>query len=147
VGALATLLLVRVPSTTTDGLAPQTQTIGLVGGLSYASTLRYYKELNKGVAEQLGGLHSSRMAIVSLDLAEYAEYLRTEEPSRVIQMVRSCGPPSSLWYSLVMCALLRRVDRGKDSERGRYVAKRVNTMGRRSTSATWLRGGRLSPSL
>lgn len=45
---------------------------GLIGGLSWTSTARYYEILNKGVAKALGGLHSAPLAIESLDFAEVA---------------------------------------------------------------------------
>jgi aspartate racemase len=45
---------------------------GLIGGLSWTSTARYYEILNKGVAKARGGLHSAPLAIESLDFAEVA---------------------------------------------------------------------------
>jgi aspartate racemase len=46
------------------------QTIGLVGGMSWESSAAYYEGLNKGVQERLGGLHSAKIAMTSVDLAE-----------------------------------------------------------------------------
>ncbi|GAB7002854.1 aspartate/glutamate racemase family protein [Nocardioides sp. AN3] len=46
------------------------QTIGLVGGLSWESSAAYYEGLNKGVNERLGGLHSAKIVMASVDLAE-----------------------------------------------------------------------------
>ena len=43
------------------------KTIGLLGGMSWESTLLYYRLLNTGVAEQLGGVHSARIAMYSVD--------------------------------------------------------------------------------
>jgi aspartate racemase len=43
------------------------KTIGLLGGMSWESTLTYYAELNKGVRERLGGLHSASVLLASLD--------------------------------------------------------------------------------
>jgi aspartate racemase len=45
---------------------------GLVGGLSWTSTARYYQIINQGVAKRLGGLHSAPLVIESLDFAEVA---------------------------------------------------------------------------
>ncbi|MBY4676003.1 aspartate/glutamate racemase family protein [Marinobacterium arenosum] len=45
------------------------KTIGLLGGMSWESTLSYYKALNEGVKAQLGGLHSAQIALVSVDFA------------------------------------------------------------------------------
>jgi aspartate racemase len=47
--------------------------LGIVGGTSWSSTALYYEHVNRGIAQRLGGLHSARMAIESLDLAPVAE--------------------------------------------------------------------------
>jgi aspartate racemase len=46
------------------------QTIGLIGGMSWESSAAYYEGLNKGVQERLGGLHSARIVMDSVDFAE-----------------------------------------------------------------------------
>ncbi len=46
------------------------QTIGLVGGMSWESSAAYYKALNLGVAQRLGGLSSAKVVLSSLDFAE-----------------------------------------------------------------------------
>jgi aspartate racemase len=43
------------------------KTIGLIGGLSWQSTLTYYRLLNEGVSERLGGHHSADLRIWSVD--------------------------------------------------------------------------------
>ncbi len=43
------------------------KTIGLLGGMSWESTVSYYKAINEGVKESLGGLHSASIAMVSVD--------------------------------------------------------------------------------
>lgn len=43
------------------------KTIGLLGGMSWESTLSYYKEINEGVKNALGGLHSAKIAMYSVD--------------------------------------------------------------------------------
>lgn len=48
------------------------QTIGLIGGMSWESTATYYQLLNEGVKARLGGLHSARILLASLDFAEIA---------------------------------------------------------------------------
>ncbi|HED13022.1 MAG TPA: aspartate/glutamate racemase family protein [Gammaproteobacteria bacterium] len=44
--------------------------LGLLGGMSWESTQTYYQLLNRGVAERLGGLHSARCLLYSVDFAE-----------------------------------------------------------------------------
>ena len=46
--------------------------LGIIGGTSWSSTALYYEHINRGVAERLGGLHSARLVIESLDLAPFA---------------------------------------------------------------------------
>ncbi|MEM7346739.1 MAG: aspartate/glutamate racemase, partial [Chloroflexota bacterium] len=46
------------------------KTIGLLGGMSWESTELYYRLINEGVKEKLGGLHSARIAMVSVDFQE-----------------------------------------------------------------------------
>jgi aspartate racemase len=47
--------------------------LGIIGGTSWSSTALYYEHINRGIAQRLGGLHSARLAIESLDLAPFAE--------------------------------------------------------------------------
>ena len=47
--------------------------LGIIGGTSWSSTALYYDHINRGVAKRLGGLHSARLVIESLDLAPFAE--------------------------------------------------------------------------
>lgn len=46
------------------------KTIGLLGGMSWESTLPYYRHINEAVRERLGGLHSARLVLYSLDFHE-----------------------------------------------------------------------------
>ena len=43
------------------------KTIGLIGGMSWESTLTYYRAINEGVKKRLGGLHSARIVLYSVD--------------------------------------------------------------------------------
>jgi aspartate racemase len=53
------------------------KTIGLIGGMSWESTALYYQQINEGVRERLGGLHSAKIAMVSVDF-EPMERLQRE---------------------------------------------------------------------
>lgn len=46
------------------------RTLGLLGGMSWESTLPYYRLLNERVRERLGGLHSAKLLLYSVDFAE-----------------------------------------------------------------------------
>ena len=43
------------------------KTIGLIGGMSWESTVPYYRLINEGVKQRLGGLHSARIILYSVD--------------------------------------------------------------------------------
>ncbi len=46
------------------------KTIGMIGGMSWESTLSYYQLLNQGIKQELGGLHSAKVNLVSVDFAD-----------------------------------------------------------------------------
>lgn len=50
------------------------KTIGLIGGMSWESTVTYYQILNETVKEKLGGLHSAKILLYSVDFAQIEEY-------------------------------------------------------------------------
>ena len=54
------------------------KTIGLIGGMSWESSLEYYRIINENVRDKLGGLHSARIIMVSFNFAEIAA-LQQEE--------------------------------------------------------------------
>ncbi|MFI2348253.1 aspartate/glutamate racemase family protein [Streptomyces sp. NPDC019443] len=49
------------------------KTIGLIGGMSWESSAEYYRLLNELVRQRLGGLHSAKCLLHSLDFAEIEE--------------------------------------------------------------------------
>ncbi|GGK75501.1 aspartate/glutamate racemase family protein [Amphritea balenae] len=46
------------------------KTIGMLGGMSWESTTSYYKAINEGIKAKLGGFHSAKIALYSVDFAE-----------------------------------------------------------------------------
>jgi aspartate racemase len=46
------------------------KTIGLIGGMSWESSAEYYRLINEAVKRRLGGLHSARSLMLSVDFAE-----------------------------------------------------------------------------
>lgn len=55
------------------------RTLGLLGGMSWESTLPYYRLLNELVRDRLGGLHSAKLLIYSVDFAEIEAMQRAGE--------------------------------------------------------------------
>ncbi len=51
------------------------KTIGLLGGMSWESTLVYYRELNQAIKHHLGGLHSAKMMMVNVDFAPIENWM------------------------------------------------------------------------
>ena len=46
------------------------KTIGMIGGMSWESSIEYYRIINEGVKGKLGGLHSAKSVMYSVDFAE-----------------------------------------------------------------------------
>src|SRR5690349_18446963 len=46
------------------------RTIGLIGGMSWESSIEYYRIINETARERLGGLHSARSLMYTVDFAE-----------------------------------------------------------------------------
>jgi aspartate racemase len=53
------------------------KTIGLIGGMSWQSTIPYYRIINETVARTLGGLHSAKIILWSIDFADMEVLQRT----------------------------------------------------------------------
>jgi aspartate racemase len=79
--------------------------IGLLGGMSWESTAEYYRLLNRGVADRMGGLHSAPLLLHSVDFAEIAEMQRagdwTTAGARLAQAAR--GLEGAGAQALVLC--------------------------------------------
>lgn len=59
------------------------KTIGLIGGISWKSTAEYYRILNQLVLERLGGVHSARIVLYSVDFDEIATLQHAGEWERL----------------------------------------------------------------
>lgn len=69
------------------------KTIGLIGGMSWESSLVYYRIINEAVKERLGGLHSAQCLMYSFDFAEIEHLQATGDwemaTARMIDAARS----------------------------------------------------------
>lgn len=52
------------------------KTIGLIGGMSWESTVEYYRIINREVNRRFGGLHSAKILMYSVDFAEIEDLMR-----------------------------------------------------------------------
>ena len=55
------------------------KTVGLIGGMSWESTVTYYKVINEIVKRELGGLHSAKILLYSVDFDEIEKYQSSGE--------------------------------------------------------------------
>ena len=59
------------------------RTIGLIGGMSWQSSAVYYRLLNQGVERRLGGLHSAKTVMASVDFDKLTALQRNEDWDKV----------------------------------------------------------------
>lgn len=62
------------------------RTIGLIGGVSWHSTIDYYRIINEEVNRRLGGTHSAKLILYSLDLGEIKE-LRKQGKEELVEKI------------------------------------------------------------
>lgn len=55
------------------------KTLGLIGGMSWESTVPYYQQINQTVKAQLGGLHSAKIILYSVDFADIEHLQATDQ--------------------------------------------------------------------
>lgn len=63
------------------------KTIGLIGGMSWESTVPYYRVINETVRERLGGFHSAKLVLYSVDFHEIENLQRSgawDEAGRIL---------------------------------------------------------------
>ena len=67
------------------------KTIGLIGGMSWESTVLYYQSINVQVKARCGGLHSAKILLHSFDFDEIERYQRLGEWGRAGEVLASAG--------------------------------------------------------
>lgn len=63
------------------------KTIGLLGGMSWESTASYYRLINEGVKARLGGLHSARICLYSIDFDDIEQLQRAGQWQQAAQLL------------------------------------------------------------
>jgi len=63
------------------------KTIGLIGGMSWESTVEYYRLINEEIKARCGGLHSARCVLYSVDFEEIEYYQRTDDWDKAAQVL------------------------------------------------------------
>ncbi len=82
------------------------QTLGLIGGFSWISTVEYYKLINQGVNDKLGGLEFPQCVIYSFNYAEIKKYSNTDNWEMTFQLIlKACNDLKSCGITgIVLCA-------------------------------------------
>jgi aspartate racemase len=65
------------------------KTIGLIGGMSWESTITYYQLINEGIKDALGGLHSAKILLYSVDFFEVEALMSSGEWDKAADMLGS----------------------------------------------------------
>ena len=81
------------------------KTIGLIGGMSWESTVPYYRIINETVRDRLGGLHSAKLVLLSVDFYEVERLQSTGDWAGVGRMLAQAGRSLELAGAdfLVLC--------------------------------------------
>ena len=90
------------------------KTIGLIGGMSWESTVPYYRIVNEEVKKQLGGLHSAKVVLYSVDFHEIEQLQHSgdwdaagallADAARALQAAGAeCGPIGDGCGGLIDC--------------------------------------------
>lgn len=67
------------------------KTIGLIGGMSWESSIEYYRIINEVVRQRMGGLHSAKCVMYSFDFAEIAALQRDDAWSQATARMIDAG--------------------------------------------------------
>jgi aspartate racemase len=81
------------------------KTIGLIGGMSWESTVPYYRQINQAVKERLGGLHSAKIILYSVDFHDIEQLQRAGDWEAAGDMLAKIGRSLELAGAdlLVLC--------------------------------------------
>ncbi|MBQ1319722.1 MAG: aspartate/glutamate racemase family protein [Solobacterium sp.] len=63
------------------------KTIGLIGGMSWESTVPYYQIINETVREHLGGLHSAKIILYSVEFDEIEKYQSSNQWDKAAEVL------------------------------------------------------------
>ena len=67
------------------------KTIGLIGGMSWESTVTYYQNINETIHEQLGGLHSAKILLYSVDFHEVEALMSKNEWDKSAELLTAAA--------------------------------------------------------
>ncbi|HTX89993.1 MAG TPA: aspartate/glutamate racemase family protein [Anaerolineales bacterium] len=127
------------------------KTIGMIGGMSWESSALYYRLVNEGIKEKLGGLHSARLVMASVDFHEIELLQRQNEwdrageaLARVAREVESAGADFLVICTNTMHKVVPQIEQAisipilhiADATAGRIKEKGFQTIGLLGTRFT-----------
>ena len=127
------------------------KTIGLLGGMSWESTAHYYRLLNQKINARLGGLHSAKIAMVSVDFQPLETLMRQgkwadcgEQLAHAAQKVEAAGADFLLICTNTMHKVAHAINEAvnipllhiADSTAEKIKSQNINTVGLLGTSFT-----------
>jgi aspartate racemase len=88
------------------------KTIGMIGGMTWASSAVYYELLNRAVQERLGGLHSAKTLMYSFDFGEIAALQdagRWDDASRMMEDTGRTLKNGGADFLIICCNTMHRM--------------------------------------
>ncbi len=67
------------------------KTIGLIGGMSWESSIEYYRIINETAKDKLGGLHSAKSLMITVDFAEIEKLQHEDRWEEAAQILVKCA--------------------------------------------------------
>ncbi|MFA6086225.1 aspartate/glutamate racemase family protein [Mucilaginibacter sp.] len=67
------------------------KTLGLIGGTSWVSTIDYYRFINQGINDKLGGLNAARLLLHSFNYADIAKNNAANDWAKTTEMIVQAG--------------------------------------------------------
>jgi aspartate racemase len=67
------------------------KTIGMIGGMSWESTLQYYRIVNETVRDRLGGLHSAKCLLYSVEFSQIETLMQTGQWEKITKILIAIG--------------------------------------------------------
>ena len=88
------------------------KTIGLLGGMSWESTVGYYRAINEGVKDNLGGLHSAKIAMYSVDFDQIEKLQQKDDwggTARILSQAAQCVESAGADFLLICTNTMHKV--------------------------------------
>nr|WP_294945997.1 aspartate/glutamate racemase family protein [uncultured Mucilaginibacter sp.] len=82
------------------------KTLGLIGGTSWVSTIDYYRFINQGINNRLGGVNAARLLIHSFNYADIVKNLNANDWGAILKMIVDAGAglKNSGASGIILCA-------------------------------------------